>query len=121
MYEMGTSTASLGPAMGAGSEPTVTVVIGANAAAERLEACLAALEPQRDGVEVLVHDGRGSPGRAARALPVGAIRAPPGRLVPSTGATGSTRASGDDRRADDRADDPGAGLDRDNPPAACGA
>ena len=47
--------------MSAGSQPTVTVVIGSNTPSDRLAACLQALEPQRDGVEVLVHEGETSP------------------------------------------------------------
>jgi hypothetical protein len=36
------------------AEPTLSIVIGATASPEALEACLDALEPQRDGAEVVV-------------------------------------------------------------------
>ena len=79
--------------MSAGSEPTVTVVIGSNAPPESLAACLGALEPQRDGVEVLVRKaGRARP--TARTVPVGRLRDRPDQLVPEHWRDGIDRASG---------------------------
>jgi hypothetical protein len=47
-------------ALSSSAEPTVSVVIGSNAP-QALEACLAALEPQRDGAEILVYEGEAAP------------------------------------------------------------
>ncbi len=68
--------------MSADPSPTVTVVIGANAPPERLEACLAALEPQREGVEVLVHEEHASPTALRERFPWAHVETAPGRLVP---------------------------------------
>jgi len=43
------------------AEPTVSVVIGSTASPDSLRACLDALEPQRDGVEVIVAEATPSP------------------------------------------------------------
>ena len=64
------------------AEPTVTVVIGSNAPPERLAACLEALEPQRDGVEVLVHEGEASPSELRQRFPWARFALAPGALVP---------------------------------------
>ena len=81
--------------MSAGSEPTVTVVIGSNAPPERLAACLEALEPQRDGVEVLVCEGEPSPGELRQRFPWADFATAPERLVPEHWRDGIDRASGD--------------------------
>ena len=81
--------------MTAGSQPTVTVVIGSNAPLERLEACLEALEPQRAGVEVLVREGRPSPEAFRRRFPWAQLDAAPGRLVPEHWRDGIDAATGD--------------------------
>jgi hypothetical protein len=81
--------------MTAGSEPTVTVVIGSNAPPGRLAACLEALEPQRDGVEVLVHEGRPSPADLRDRFPWADFELAPAQLVPEHWRDGIDRASGE--------------------------
>lgn len=81
--------------MTAGSQPTVTVVIGSNAPPERLTACLEALEPQRDGVEVLVHEGAASPESLRSRFPWAQFDTAPGRLVPEHWRDGIDRATGE--------------------------
>lgn len=81
--------------MSAGSEPTVTVVIGSNAPPESLAACLEALEPQRDGVEVLVQEGRPSPADLRDRFPWADFALAPDRLVPEHWRDGIDRASGE--------------------------
>jgi hypothetical protein len=77
------------------STPSVSVVIGSNAPVESLEACLAALEPQRDGAEVLVCSGRaGSRGLEAR-FPWARFVERPGSLVPELWRDGIDAASGE--------------------------
>lgn len=78
------------------SRPTVTVVIGSNAPAARLRACLEALEPQVDeGVEVVVYDGDGGAGQLAERFPWARILAAPGALVPCHWRDGIDAARGD--------------------------
>lgn len=77
------------------AEPTVTVVIGSNAPPERLAACLEALEPQRDGVEVRVHEGEPSPPALRERFPWAAFVTSPGALVPEHWRDGIDAASGD--------------------------
>lgn len=81
--------------MTAGSEPTVTVVIGSNAPPERLAACLEALAPQRDGVEVLVQEGQASPPALRERFPWAQFDTAPGRLVPEHWRDGIDRAAGE--------------------------
>ncbi len=81
--------------MSADPSPTVTVVIGANAPPERLEACLAALEPQREGVEVLVHEGHASPTALRERFPWAHFETAPGLLVPEHWRDGIDVATGD--------------------------
>ena len=81
--------------MSAVSEPTVTVVIGSNAPPERLAACLEALEPQREGVEVLVQEGHPSPAELRERFPWADFAAAAERLVPEHWRDGIDRASGD--------------------------
>ena len=81
--------------MSAGSEPTVTVVIGSNAPPESLAACLEALEPQRDGVEVLVQEGRPSPADLRDRFPWADFALAPDQLVPEHWRDGIDRASGE--------------------------
>jgi hypothetical protein len=64
------------------AEPTVSVVIGSNAPPEALESCLAALEPQRDGVDVLVYEGRPSPPALRERFPWARFEERSGALVP---------------------------------------
>ncbi|MCP9485225.1 MAG: hypothetical protein MSC30_05165 [Gaiellaceae bacterium MAG52_C11] len=81
--------------MSAGSQPTVTVVIGSNAPPERLAACLEALEPQRDGVQVLVHEGQASPTELRERFPWAQFDLAPGRLVPEHWRDGIDVATGE--------------------------
>jgi hypothetical protein len=81
--------------MSAVSEPAVTVVIGSNAPPERLAACLEALEPQRDGVEVLVQEGQPSPAELRERFPWADFAAAAERLVPEHWRDGIDRASGE--------------------------
>lgn len=77
------------------SEPRVTVVIGSNAPPERLAACLEALEPQREGVEVRVHEGSPSPPELRTRFPWAEYTTTPGALVPHHWRDGIDRASGE--------------------------
>lgn len=77
------------------AEPTVTVVIGSNAPPERLAACLEALEPQRDGVEVLVHEAEASPSELRERCPWATFTTTPGALVPHHWRDGIDAASGE--------------------------
>jgi hypothetical protein len=63
-------------------DPTVTVVIGSNAPQERLAACLTALEPQREGVEICVHEGAASTQELRARFPWASFVTSPGALVP---------------------------------------
>ena len=64
------------------ADASITVVIGSNAPPERLAACLAALEPQRDGVEVRVHEATRSPADVRERFPWATFTTSPGALVP---------------------------------------
>ncbi|MBA2462455.1 MAG: hypothetical protein H0V45_11915 [Actinobacteria bacterium] len=81
--------------MSSAAQPTVTVVIGSNAPPERLEACLAALEPQREGVEVLVREGLASPTGLRERFPWAHYDLTPGALVPEHWRDGIDAATGD--------------------------
>jgi hypothetical protein len=81
--------------MSAGSEPTVTVVIGSNAPPEQLAACLAALEPQRAGVEVLVREGQPSPAHLRERFSWADVALAPDQLVPEHWRDGIDDASGE--------------------------
>ena len=81
--------------MTAGSEPTVSVVIGSNAPPESLAACLEALEAQRDGVEVLVHEGGPSPADLRDRFPWADFAPGRAQLVPEHWRDGIDRASGE--------------------------
>jgi len=76
-------------------EPTVTVVIGSNAPPERLTACLEALEPQRDGVEVLVYEGAPSPPELRERFAWATFVTTPGALVPHEWRDGIDAARGE--------------------------
>lgn len=64
------------------ADPAITVVIGSNAPPERLAACLAALEPQRAGVEIRVHEATPSPSQIRERFPWTTFTTTPGALVP---------------------------------------
>jgi hypothetical protein len=80
--------------MDAGSQPTVTVVIGSNAPPERLATCLEALEPQREGVEVLVREGQASPTELRGRFPWFRFVVSPGASVPEHWRDGIDDATG---------------------------
>ena len=77
------------------ADPTVTVVIGSNAPPERLATCLQALEPQRAGVEVLVHEAEATPSELRERFPWATFAVTPGALVPHHWRDGIDAASGD--------------------------
>jgi hypothetical protein len=78
------------------NRPTVSVVIGSNAPAACLEACLTALEPQiDDGVEVIVHDGHGGAVDVGRRFPWARVVSAPGQLVPFHWRDGIDAATGE--------------------------
>jgi hypothetical protein len=77
------------------AEPALSVVIGSTAPPERLEACLAALAPQVDGVEVLVHETTESPAALRERYPWARFTTTPGALVPHLWRDGIDAASGD--------------------------
>lgn len=77
------------------AEPTVSVVIGSNAPPARLEACLAALEPQLDdGVEVIVESSLACPTATRDRFPWARFNVAPDRLVPEHWRDGIDAASG---------------------------
>lgn len=75
--------------------PQVTVVIGANGPPERLEHCLGALGPQRQGVEVLVHADRELPSALRERFPWARFAVTPGALVPEHWRDGIDAATGE--------------------------
>jgi hypothetical protein len=77
------------------AEPTLSVGIGSCAPPERLEACLAALAPQIDGVEVLVHETLESPTALRERYPWARFTTTPGALVPHLWRDGIDAATGD--------------------------
>jgi hypothetical protein len=77
------------------AEPALSVVIGSVAPPERLEACLAALAPQVDGVEVLVHETVESPPALRERYPWARFTTTPGALVPHLWRDGIDAATGD--------------------------
>jgi hypothetical protein len=77
------------------SDPNVTVVIASNAPPERLAACLEALEPQRDGVDVRVHESAPSPRALRERFPWASFTTTPGALVPHHWRDGIDEARGE--------------------------
>jgi hypothetical protein len=77
------------------TEPALTVVIGSSAPPERLDACLAALAPQVDGVEVLVRESVASPASLRVRYPWARFTESPGALVPHLWRDGIDDAHGD--------------------------
>jgi hypothetical protein len=75
------------------AEPTVSVVIGSNAPGA-LEACLTALEPQRDGAEVIVCEGEASDDVLRTRFPWATYVSAPGALVPELWGEGIDRSRG---------------------------
>jgi len=77
------------------ADPTVTVVIGSNAPQERLATCLQALESQRAGVDVLVHEAEASSSELRERFPWATFAVTPGALVPHHWRDGIDAASGE--------------------------
>ena len=77
------------------AEPTLTVVIGSSAPPERLDACLKALEPQIDGVEVLVHEALPSPPDLRERSPWARFTTSEGALVPHLWRDGIDASTGE--------------------------
>ena len=76
-------------------DPRVTVVIASKAPPERLTACLEALEPQRDGVEVRVYEDAPSPAVLRTRFPWATFTTTPGALVPHQWRDGIDEARGE--------------------------
>jgi hypothetical protein len=72
--------------------PEVTVVIGSNGAAGAVERCLAALEPQRSGAEVIVCEPEASPPELRERFGWACFVEHPGALVPRLWSEGIERA-----------------------------
>jgi hypothetical protein len=77
------------------ADPAVSVVIGATASDEALVACLQALEPQRDGVEVLVVGSRAASQSVADRFPWAELHEVEGALVPVLWSHGIERSRGE--------------------------
>ena len=77
------------------AEPTISVVIGSIASSESLQACLDALEPQRDGVEVVVCDAVPTPDDVRSRYGWARFLERPGALVPELWRDGIDAASGE--------------------------
>lgn len=75
-------------------EPNVSIVVGSAAPPEALDACLAALESQRDSAEVLVCEARESAIELRERYPWASFRVVPGALVPELWRDGIDQASG---------------------------
>jgi hypothetical protein len=85
---MPSSTSSLS------AKPRVSVVIGAGAPEASLEACLAALEPQHEGAEVLVLEAVRSTDRLRERFSWASFHDRPGALVPELWRDGIEQAQG---------------------------
>ena len=77
------------------AEPALTVVIGSSAPPERLDACLTALAPQADGIEVLVHEAAPSPAELRDRYPSVRFTTTEGALVPHLWRDGIDAAGGE--------------------------
>ena len=73
--------------------PQVTVVIGSNGASDAVERCLASLESQRDGAEVIVCEPEASPEGVRARFSWARFVSEPGALVPRLWTLGIERAS----------------------------
>jgi hypothetical protein len=76
------------------AEPAVSVVVGARGPTDGLSACLAALEPQRDGAEVLVCEDRASPPALRERFGWARFLERPGALVPQLWSAGIEASRG---------------------------
>lgn len=77
------------------ADTSITVVIGSNAPAECLASCLEGLEPQRDGVEIRVHESIASPPELRERFPWATFTTSPGALVPHHWRDGIDAAQGE--------------------------
>jgi hypothetical protein len=78
------------------SASSITVVIGSNAPAARLTACLEALEPQRDAtIDVRVHSSAMVPADLQKRFAWARFSVSPGALIPEHWRDGIAAASGD--------------------------
>ena len=92
------------------AEPGLTGVIGSTAPPERLEACLSALEPQIQGVEVLVHEAIASPPSIRDRYPWARFTTSEGALVPHLWRDGIDAARGSIHWSQDRLRVPGKSV-----------
>src|SRR5437588_12517845 len=76
------------------AEPALSIVVGSNGAPASVEACLAALEPQVDGAEVLVCEPEASSLAVRERFPFARFLERPGALVPALWRDGIDAASG---------------------------
>jgi hypothetical protein len=89
MSSMSSSTSS------SSADASITVVIGSNAPSECLVACLEALEPQRNGVEVRVYEGSESPRELRERFSWADFTTSQGALVPHHWRDGIDAARGE--------------------------
>jgi len=76
------------------SDPVLSVIIGSTGPADALTACLSALEPQREGAEVLVCETAASPAELRERFSWARFIDGPERTVPALWADGIARARG---------------------------
>src|SRR2546421_10926621 len=74
--------------------PTLSIVVGSNGARASVESCLAALEPQVDGAEVLVCEPEASPAEVRERFPFARFLERRGALVPALWRDGIDASSG---------------------------
>ncbi|MGA8217854.1 MAG: hypothetical protein WB771_04760 [Solirubrobacterales bacterium] len=79
---------------GSPSEPDLSVVVGSNGGAGTVEQCLAALESQRDGAEVIVCEPRLSPPEVQARFPWARFVERRGALVPELWSAGIEQSQG---------------------------
>jgi hypothetical protein len=78
----------------ASGDPSISIVVGSNGAPGSVEACLAALADQVDGVEVIVCEPSASPADLQARFPFASFLERPGALVPSLWRDGIDAAAG---------------------------
>ena len=76
------------------AEPDLTVIVGSNAGPGTVDRCLAALEPQREGAEVLVCEPEPSPPGLRRRYPWARFIELPGATVPELWTEGIEQSRG---------------------------
>jgi hypothetical protein len=75
-------------------KPALSIVVGSNGAPASVEACLAALEPQVDGAEVLVCEPEASPAAVRERFPFARFLERRGAVVPALWRDGIDASSG---------------------------